>query len=87
MRSVLEAQGIACTVRNDFLSSGVGELPVNECWPEIWVLDDDTADMARRIIASHESPGDAPAPWRCEQCGEVSEGQFGQCWQCGAVRV
>ncbi len=25
-------------------------------------------------------------PWTCALCGEESEGQFTQCWQCGADR-
>lgn len=26
------------------------------------------------------------SPWRCAQCGEEREGQFTQCWRCGAAR-
>lgn len=25
-------------------------------------------------------------PWKCAQCGEECEGQFTQCWRCGADR-
>lgn len=24
--------------------------------------------------------------WKCNKCGEISEGQFSECWQCGASR-
>ncbi|WP_262964145.1 superinfection immunity protein [Methylobacter psychrophilus] len=24
--------------------------------------------------------------WKCNKCGESSEGQFSECWQCGASR-
>lgn len=28
----------------------------------------------------------APGHWICEKCGERLEGQFGECWRCGASR-
>jgi hypothetical protein len=35
VRAVLEGEGIACVVRNEFLGAGAGELPPIECWPEV----------------------------------------------------
>ena len=40
VRRVLENNAIRCIIRNDFLLGGAGELPINETWPEIWVVDD-----------------------------------------------
>ena len=37
LKSLLEAEGIASIVRNDLLRGAIGELPANECWPELWV--------------------------------------------------
>ena len=48
VRQVLENHAIRSIVRNDFLLGGAGELPVNETWPEIWVVDDRDFDRARR---------------------------------------
>ena len=28
----------------------------------------------------------AGPPWTCPKCGEQCEGQFAQCWKCGAAR-
>ena len=86
-RQVLENNSIRCIIRNDFLLGGAGELPVNETWPEIWVIDDADFDRARALVdgivaAAHES---APG-WRCASCGEPMEGQFTDCWNCGAPR-
>ena len=51
IRNLLEAQGIECHIRNEFLSAGAGELPPTEVWPEVWVADDAQAERARRLIA------------------------------------
>ena len=88
VRQVLENHAIPCIVRNDFLSGGAGELPVNETWPEIWVTDDRDFDRARALVdailaAAHE---ESEPPWRCASCGEQMEGQFTDCWRCGASR-
>ena len=86
-RQVLENDSIRCIVRNDFLLGGAGELPVNETWPELWVIDDADFDRARALVdgivaAARESA----SPWRCASCGEPMEGQFTDCWSCGAPR-
>ena len=39
--SVLQSRGIDVMVRNDVLGAAAGELPVNETWPEVWVVSDD----------------------------------------------
>jgi len=81
--ALLEGRGIDCVVRNRHLAGGVGELPPNEVWPQVWVADED-ADAAGRLVAELES---APAPgagWTCPSCGEHVEGQFAVCWSCGA---
>ncbi len=49
--SVLESAGIRCLLRNQYLTGALGELPVNECWPQVWVLDEADAPRARRLIA------------------------------------
>ena len=36
-RNVLEQHGISSVVKNDNLYSAGGELPLNECMPEVWV--------------------------------------------------
>ena len=87
VRSVLEAAGIHCVVRNQYLSGALGDLPVNECWPQVWVLSDDHAPRALRLIAQALPRDGANGEcWHCPDCGEQLEPQFGQCWQCGAVR-
>ena len=83
-RNLLEAEGIRAVVRNEILSSAMGELPPAECQVEVWVLREADAERAAEILRNPRGRGEAP--WRCASCGESSEGQFTQCWRCGAVR-
>ncbi len=84
LESILQSAGVECLVRNRYLGGAIGELPLNEAWPEIWVVDADDENRARRLIDAALEPQPRRSEWRCGQCGEVSEGQFRQCWQCGA---
>ena len=88
LHGVLEAADIPCLLRNQFLAGAAGELPLNECWPEIWVIEDGDAERARRIL-TEQAPGDSclSEAWRCDGCGEILEAQFAACWNCGHWRV
>ena len=82
LRSVLEEQGIACLVKNEYLIGGVGELPPTECWPEVWVVDDRQEASARAIVEEMREAGSSDDGWRCPACGEWIEPGFGACWRC-----
>lgn len=86
LRQVLADHGIDCLVRNEYLQGGVGELPPNECWPELWIIDERDLEPARRLLHALLGPPPAKPPWTCAQCGEGMEGQFSHCWQCGSER-
>ena len=87
VQNVLEANGIPCLLRNEFLNAGIGELPAAECWPEVWVADDRDAVRARELIAEAIEISASPAaPWRCRCCGEEVDAVFAQCWSCDAER-
>lgn len=87
LKRVLEANHIACIIRNEFLLGGAGELPPIECWPELWVVDDFQQQKARALVESVLAMGkDSPEDWRCRCCGEPLEGQFTACWACGTER-
>jgi hypothetical protein len=83
-RNLLEAEGIATELRNEMLSSAMGELPPAECQAEVWVLNDD--DMARAFGVLRRPPPSGP-DWKCDRCAEASGPQFTQCWNCGALRI
>ena len=84
IRNLLETEGIETEVRNQALSSAMGELPPAECQAEVWVLEDAEAPRAEEIL--RQPPTSGP-DWVCATCGETSEPQFTQCWNCAAVRI
>ena len=83
LQHLLEQAGIRCIVKNEGLAGGLGEIPFLECWPELWVLDDGDLGRARGIIDQAEASVSEGGAWRCRQCGEENEAQFGRCWNCG----
>lgn len=87
-RNVLAAEGIDSLVRNELLSSAMGELPPAECQAELWVCNDADSERAERILRDGTlSPAEKGSVWRCAGCGEQCEAQFTQCWRCGAYRA
>ena len=80
-RNLLEAEGIQAVVRNEMLSSAMGELPPVECQAEVWVRKVD-AQRAEEILQRKASGPE----WTCQSCGEVLGPQFTQCWRCGTYR-
>jgi len=83
-QNILEAHGIRCWIRNEFLFAGSGEIPPFECWPQLCV-DDDRYAEAKQIVDEALSEKDSAA-WKCDSCGEDIEGQFSECWNCGKIR-
>ena len=80
---MLEEHGIRCMTKNQYLIGGSGELPPNECWPELWVMEDRDAGLAEKMVQQSLQAGDKnTSGWTCE-CGEILEGQFTECWNCG----
>ena len=74
--------GIGASVQRAFTSSIAGELPPDQCLPEIWVADDGELERARSLLAELRRPREQR--WHCAGCGELVEGPFEQCWRCGA---
>ncbi len=84
LRDLLQDNAISCLVKNEFLQGGMGELPVTECWPELWILDDFQFAKASELVQTMLG-GDTGSSWHC-CCGETIESQFGQCWNCARER-
>lgn len=82
-RNLLEAEGVRAVVKNEFLSSGMGDLPPAECQAELWVVNEADAARAQAILQRTAVSG---PPWSCISCGENLELQFTQCWRCGSYR-
>lgn len=84
LRELLEEKGISAVIKNELLSGGVGELPPTEIWPELWVMNKEDSNAAKRVIDEFmRSIKSNPLAWKCVGCGEEIEGQFNICWSCG----
>jgi hypothetical protein len=79
----LRAQGIEASMQRYYINSIAGDIPPDQCWPEIWVMDDAQADAARTALREWQHP--PQRAWTCSHCGEWVEGGFESCWQCGTA--
>ena len=90
VKGLLETEEIPTVIQGGALQAVLGEVPVSlESLPSIWVNPVD-ADRAMVIINELKTGGPAATGtqqrWTCAKCGEVLEGQFTTCWNCGTER-
>lgn len=79
----LISHGVQSELKNTDTLGAFGELPPSEAMPQVWVAEIDYARaeaLVKQYFSSSETIGE---DWQCEQCGEMIEGQYGQCWKCG----
>jgi hypothetical protein len=84
LRGLLGQEGIAAHVFNENAQSGVGQLPVAEALPELWVGDEKDWQRAMEVVRKFEAAPRIDATLRCAACGEDNPGNFQVCWNCGA---
>ena len=87
MQTILNTAGIPTDLRNAGAAGLAGEVPYTQVYPELWILNNSDEERARAIIKDYREK-DAATPvgpdWKCVNCGESVEGQFAECWNCGA---
>src|SRR5580658_3258578 len=83
-RNVLLTAGTHCELRNQYLAGALGELPMMETWPQLFVEDADEQYALSALARAAAAP--SGSPWTCEDCGEQLEAQFTSCWRCGRAR-
>ncbi|MDH5518869.1 MAG: DUF2007 domain-containing protein [Gammaproteobacteria bacterium] len=84
VNNVMKSEGIDCVIKNDMIYSLAGEVPVNEVWPELWLIDETQQKKAETVLSALlASAKTTSAAWRCRQCGEEHGSQFTACWRCG----
>ena len=84
LKQVLADNHIHCLVKNEHLMGAAGELPMFECWPELWITEDAQLARALEFVEAflRDSSRDGPH-WACPKCDENIEPQFSTCWNCG----
>ncbi|MCC6249004.1 MAG: DUF2007 domain-containing protein [Rubrivivax sp.] len=79
----LSAAGFAARVLRAHACGIAGEIPPDQALPEVW-LDDDSLHAEAKALFDRWMH--APERrWACPGCGEVIEGPFDLCWNCGAA--
>ena len=78
-----ESVGINVRVFNENAQGAIGELLVNDTWPNVWIVQNHQFRAARAVIERYESSSEYEL--LCNSCGEISPGSFEVCWQCQAV--
>ena len=75
-------EGIDASVQRQFLVGVAGELPPDQCLPEVWIRHAEQEPRARELL--HHLQHVPQRRWLCP-CGELVEGGFEQCWNCQAL--
>ena len=78
----LRHAGIAASMQRYYLGAAAGELPPDQCLPEVWLIHDEQEAQARALL--HDLARVPQRRWHC-RCGEIVEGGFEQCWNCGEM--
>ena len=78
----LQQAGYSASVQRYFLGGLAGELPPDQCQPEVWLTYDEEHIGALALLDALQNM--PQRRWLCA-CGEWVEGGFEQCWQCGAA--
>ncbi len=78
----LNAEGIVSTVQRQYLAGVAGELPPDQCLPEVWITHPQQESRARTLL--YDLQHVPQRRWMCS-CGELVEGGFEQCWNCQAL--
>jgi len=78
----LRDAGFEVSVQRAYASGIAGEIPPDQSLPEVWLADEAQWARARAALEAIRHP--VSQRWICRQCGELIDGPFWQCWNCGA---
>ena len=79
----LRQAGFSASVQRYFLGGIAGELPPDQCLPEVWLTHDQEKPGAQALL--HALQNTQQRRWLCRYCGEMVEGGFEHCWHCGGA--
>lgn len=85
-RDLLESAGVATLMRNESPTRVGMEVQGADFYPNLSVINEEDAEMAALLIRKDVARGlEEPGPQqKCQNCGEMNPGNFGQCFQCQA---
>ncbi len=86
-QELLDQAQLPCTIKNQRSAMLGGEVPFVEVFPELWVLNDEDWDSAKKLLDEWEMARPIETTgWTCVSCGEVHQKEFTTCWKCGNER-
>jgi len=85
MQSLLESNGIATFIKNQYGSSVMGEVPFVEVVPQLFILEEKDLAKARQLLRL-DLPVTPEEDWVCAECGIDVGGTFARCWKCGIAK-
>ena len=56
LKDLLETSFVRCVTRNEHLSVASGEIPFTECYPELWILNDEDYPGAKEVLDGWLTP-------------------------------
>jgi hypothetical protein len=80
---VLTGAGFDVSVQRSYAGSIAGEIPPDQALPELWLADEAQWATARQLLYALQHPPERR--WGCPGCGEVIDGPFDTCWNCGTA--
>jgi hypothetical protein len=81
IKNLIEAQDIKVFIKNEFAQGALGETAAFDCWPEVWVYNDEDYQRAIDIVTLIKVK-QAEMDWVCNQCEEKNDPSFEVCWYC-----
>ncbi len=84
IKSLLEENGVTAWLQRDDGSDTIpGQTFVNGI--KIMIHKEDK-ELAEDLLTKATADASSNPPWKCQKCGEEIEGQFSDCWNCGAAK-
>ncbi|MBA2352410.1 MAG: DUF2007 domain-containing protein [Burkholderiales bacterium] len=83
--NLLANEGIDVRIFNQNAQGGLGEIPVNEAYPEVWLCNPKDSVRAKRILLEYQCGPLEMGLASCANCGEENPGNFQICWNCSAT--
>ena len=82
VRGALVQAGIDARVFNENAQGAMGEIPFQQAWPEVWIMDERDAQRARELLNEIVQPQLAFDTVFCPHCREENPARFHTCWNC-----
>jgi hypothetical protein len=86
LKGLLESEGITAEVRDELLAGILGDIPLLQNRPSVWVAEGDAARASEIVREFQRGRVEAGEAWRCA-CGETLDAQFTACWRCSRSRA